>query len=85
MGRGLPALRTDKNGRGGCRALPYSAAVARAVADPRAEPLACAAPPVLLFTARAPELRAPCVLFDSTKSEMRGTISERKRDPLNTP
>ena len=60
---------------------PYSAAVAGA----SVEPLVGAAPPVLLFTVRAPELRAPDELFDSTKSEMRGTISERKREPLNTP
>ena len=40
---------------------------------------------VSLLTPRRPELRAPEELFDSTKSEMRGTISARKREPLNTP
>lgn len=29
--------------------------------------------------------RAPLLLFESTKSEMRGTISERNRVPLKTP
>src|SRR5262245_29700619 len=39
----------------------------------------------LLLIGRRPALRALPILFDSTKSAMRGTISARKREPLNTP
>src|SRR6476659_4001281 len=38
----------------------------------------------LLLGARLAALRE-AELFDSTKSEMRGTISDRNREPLNTP
>ena len=38
----------------------------------------------LLLGARLAALRA-AELFDNTKSEMRGTISDRNREPLNTP
>src|SRR5712691_3628617 len=49
----------------------------------------CAAP--LIFSAatalgaRLPALRRIFPLFESTKSAMRGAISARKREPLNTP
>ena len=41
--------------------------------------------PVLAPAAGLSTVRALPTLFDNTKSEMRGTISARKRDPLKTP
>ena len=37
------------------------------------------------IAARLPALRRIFPLFESTKSAMRGAISARKREPLNTP
>jgi hypothetical protein len=73
--------------------LPYSltaetsAACARAVvwlAGAGVEPLELEATRLTFLVARLPPCPFPALL-DSTKSAIRGAISERKRDPLNTP
>ena len=85
-GRGLPALRRAKTAGPGFRSANiYSAAVMRVVGGCSPAPLFDATTASRLLMARAIELRTLLPLFDSTKSEMRGTISERKREPLNTP
>ena len=43
------------------------------------------ATPLPRTTRARARVRCPTWLIDSTKSEMRGAISERKREPLNTP
>ena len=60
------------------------ATLIRGVGSAATEPLRAAAAPSLLLVACV-LLRALLALFESTKSEMRGTISARKRVPLNTP
>ncbi len=62
---------------------PYSFAAGASAGDGATSAASAAA--VILLAPRRPELRAPAELFDSTKSAMRGTISARNREPLNTP
>ena len=49
------------------------------------EPLVISGSAATAATGDLRMLRGPLVLLESTKSEMRGTISARNRDPLNTP
>src|SRR5262249_13195845 len=64
---------------------PYSlAALTRAIGGASTAPVG-AAGALARLGARLATLGARAALFESTKSETRGTISARKRDPLNTP
>ena len=84
-GTGLRAtLRQTKHcPAGALETLAYSLA-ALAIAGGAALVRNAGAPTLLLAGGDAPP-RATAALFDSTKSAMRGTISARKREPLNTP
>src|SRR6516162_4372464 len=85
---GTPQLTNHAKTSAGCGLAggrAYSlAALTKAIRGASAAPLGVAGAPARLAV-RLSAPRARAALFDRTKSETRGTISARNREPLNTP